>query len=92
MGQTIRNVMGEGDFFNLYEFFLNFFASVDNFLKIQSLAHFCLFKPIIFPFDKSLHELFFSNFPGVQFFLSVSPARILFLLPPPPITFLMVRP
>jgi hypothetical protein len=36
----------------------------------------------VFPIEKSLHD-FFSNFIGARmFFLSVSPARFLFLLPP----------
>jgi hypothetical protein len=42
---------------------------------------------IIFPIEKSLHEFFFSNISGARIFFFVC-----FPSPPPPITFLMVRP
>ena len=74
--------MGGGwDFFNLYE---NFFTCVDDFFNIIPCTNFFLFQLIIFPIEKSLHEFFFSNFFGARiFFLTVSPARFLFLSPPP---------
>ena len=45
-----------------------------------------------FPYWKVSARIFFLNFFRARIFFSVSPARFLLLLPPPPITFLMVRP